>query len=54
LGGIIQGLGGLLGDQPKSTDNAQGSTNKAPTTNAPAQNPLGGLLRAIQGPKENK
>jgi hypothetical protein len=54
LGGIVQGLGGLLGTQSKATNApaANGTTN-APATNAPAQNPIGGLLRAIQGSKEN-
>lgn len=54
VGGLLQGLGGLLGNQPQATNApaAKGATN-APATNAPARNPLEGLFKSLQGPKEN-
>lgn len=54
VGGLLQGLGGLLDNKSQPT-NAPGSkpATNAPANNAPAKNPLGDLLRSIQGPKEN-
>jgi hypothetical protein len=49
LGGLVQGLGGLLGNQPAATNAPAGKD----TTNSPPRNPLEGLFKSLQGPKEN-
>jgi hypothetical protein len=54
VGGLLQGLGGLLGDktQNNSAPAGQRAATNAPATNAPAKNPLEGLFKSLQGPKK--
>ncbi|MGZ8938397.1 MAG: DUF748 domain-containing protein [Limisphaerales bacterium] len=54
VGGLLQGLGGLLGDknQNNSAPAGQRASTNAPATNAPAKNPLEGLFKSLQGPKQ--
>ena len=55
VGGLLQGLGGLLGGDKNQNNNApagQPAAPNAPATNAPAKNPLEGLFKSLQGPKQ--
>ena len=54
VGGLLQGLGGLLGDKNQNNNAPAGqrAATNAPATNAPAKNPLEGLFKSLQGPKQ--